>query len=146
MSINTSTGNKMRHGKTFFRARTVCIRSLLAFVSVLFVAGSAFSGNDINPDAIELIPLPMPIEMKSDMDSPVAFDSRTLVVLECPDAVGVKWLAAHFAEWFGADAPKVTGGKTGLVLTGGNEAYAIESGVAGVKIAARSLAGVRWAA
>ena len=72
MSINTSTGNKMRHGKTFFRARTVCIRSLLAFVSVLFVAGSAFSGNDMEPLERPRLGGHVPLRIVCGMGCPVA--------------------------------------------------------------------------
>ena len=30
-----------------------------------------FAGNESNPDAIELVPLPQPVEFKSDIDRPV---------------------------------------------------------------------------
>ena len=42
---------------------------------------SAVAGNEANPDAIELAPLPLPVEFKSDMDKPVAFDASTTVVV-----------------------------------------------------------------
>ena len=42
-------------------------------------------------------------------------------------------------------APKVKAGRSSLDLMEGREAYAIETAAGVVKIAARSLAGVRWA-
>ena len=117
------------------------------------------AGNAANPDAIELAPLPMPVEFKSDMDKPVAFVATTTVTVDCPEAGAVDWLSRHFAEWYGPQTPKVVAGKTGLLpttssqlpttnyqLPTNDEAYAINADASGVKIAARSLAGVRWAA
>ena len=117
--------------------------AILATLAV--VAMSACAGNAANPDALELAPLPMPVEFKSDMDSPVAFDASTTVVVDCPDAAGAEWLASHFAEWYGKTAPKVVRGEASLQLRAGDEAYAVKADASGVKIAARSLAGVRWA-
>jgi hypothetical protein len=122
---------------------------------MLFLVVPVFAGNAANPNAVELAPLPLPVEFKSDMDAPVAFDSTATVVVECPDEAAVEWLSRHFAEWFGKQAPKVVAGKSGLSLPEASssklqasslEAYAISADSAGIKIAARSLAGVRWAA
>lgn len=106
----------------------------------------AFAGNDKNPDALELTPLPTPVEFASDMDNPVAFDASTEVALDCPDAVAVEWLQEHFSEWYGADAPKVCSASVGLALKDNEEAYSVRADFDGVRIAARSIAGVRWAA
>ena len=65
-------------------------RLMLVLVAAAMVAVTAAAGNETNPDAVELAPLPMPVEFKSDMDSPVAFDSTTTVVVDCPDAEAVK--------------------------------------------------------
>ena len=120
---------------------------LLAYV---VVASAVFAGNEANPDAIELAPLPMPVEFKSDMDSPVAFDASTTVALDCPDAKGAEWLAAHFREWYGKDAPKVVAANLSTFqpfnFSTSQEAYAVRADASGVKISARTLAGVRWAA
>ena len=106
-----------------------------------------FAGNSANPDAIELAPLPMPVEFVSNMDSPVAFDADTKVSLDCPDASAANWLAVHLIEWYGNDAPKVERKPYGEpLLRDGDEAYCVEVDANGVKIAARTLAGVRWAA
>ena len=141
----------------------------LAVVCAALLPFAAFAGNKANPDAIELAPLPMPVEFKTDIDKPVAFDASTTVVVDCPDAEGAEWLKHHFSEWYGKDAPKVISGKSGLSLpqpsdsilhdlfsellapssklrASSSEAYAITAGPAGIKIAARTLAGVRWAA
>ena len=107
---------------------------------------SAIAGNEANPDALELAPLPMPVEFASDIDRPVAFDASAAVVVDCPEAVAVGWLSSHFAEWYGELAPKAVAGESGLAIGDGEESYAAKAGAAGVKIAARSLAGVRWAA
>ena len=133
------------------------MRTLCGTILAAAVTCGAFAGNKANPDAIELAPLPMPVEFKSDMDSPVAFDSTTKVVVDCPDAEAVKWLTAHFVEWYGEAAPKVVAGRTNLDLIEGgslgtnrpavrDEAYSIIADTSGVKIAARNLSGVRWAA
>ena len=56
----------------------------------------------MNPDAVELAPLPAPVDFESDMDRPVPFDAGTTVRLDCPDPAAEPWLARHFASWFGA--------------------------------------------
>ena len=114
----------------------------------VFVAASivAFAGNQANPDAIELVPLPQPVEFKSDIDRPVAFDETVRVTVDCPDESAAAWLDAHLKEWYGKFAPAAVGGSTGLSLKDGDEAYAISADANGVKIAARTIAGVRWAA
>ena len=106
----------------------------------------SLAGNEANPDAIELAPLPMPVEFKGDMDNPVAFDAATTVLVDCPDAEAVGWLASHFAEWYGDAAPKVRASSLDLQLKDSAEAYAVRADASGVRIAARTLAGARWAA
>ena len=119
--------------------------ALIAFAAVL-ARPAALAGNAANPDAIELAPLPMPVEFKSDMDRPVAFDASTTVVVECPDESAVGWLASHFAEWYGKAAPKVQLSTLNAQLPTSPEAYAVKADALGVRISARTLAGVRWAA
>ena len=97
-------------------------------------------------------------DFKMDTSSYVPFDAATTLTLECPDPEGAKWIKAHFAEWFGKAAPKVVEGKTELSLPEApadakadkqiatyDEAYAAKVDASGVKIKARTLAGVRWA-
>ena len=65
--------------------KIVCrLSSVLCLVSFLAVAG-----NEANPDAVELAPLPVPVEFVRDMDKPVAFDATATVTVECPDAGAV---------------------------------------------------------
>ena len=113
-----------------------------------------------NPDAVELAPLPAPVDFESDMDRPVPFDAGTAVRLDCPDPAAAPWLARHFADWFGAQAPRVvaeSGAGEGSPSAGGagspseqpfvaSESYSVAADASGVRIAARTLAGVRWAA
>ena len=120
-------------------------KAVIAALSVIAVAAS-FAGNKANPDAVELAPLPMPVEMTRNIDRPVPFDEKTTIIVDCPDASAVGWLAAHLKEWYGDQAPKAVAGTASLALKAGDEAYAVTSDASGVKIAARSLAGVRWAA
>lgn len=118
------------------------------FIVCLF-AGSASvfaAGNPVNPDACELVPLPAPVSFSSDMDAPVDFSSAAEVVVEVPDPAAVEWLNRRFADWYGKHAPRAVSGKTGLALMPGDEAYAVRADGGGVKIAARRLEGVRWAA
>ncbi len=115
-------------------------------VLVGFLASVAFAGNAANPDAIELAPIPAAIEFKSNIDAPVSFDATAKVVVECADTAAVEWLNRHFAAWYGAHAPTCAAGATGLALRAGDEAYAVAADASGVKIAARTLAGARWAA
>ena len=78
--------------------------------------------NAANPDAVELAPLPAPADFESDMDRPVPFDAGTTVRLDCPDPAAEPWLARHFADWFGAQSPRVvaeTGAGEGSPSTGG---------------------------
>ena len=117
---------------------------ILIIVSIL--SATAVTGNETNPDAIELVPLPMPADFKSDIDNAVPFDSSATVVLDCPDVAAADWLSRHFKEWYGKDAPKVTVDTCTLALKDGDEAYAVEAGTQGVKIVARTIAGTRWAA
>ena len=105
--------------------------------------------NGSNPDAIELAPLPLPRSFGSDMDRPVPFDAVTTVSVDCPDAEATPWLSRHFAEWFGNQAPQVVADNPStfdLGLSTNSEAYAVSAGESGVRIAANTLAGVRWAA
>ena len=121
----------------------------LFFAAAIFFSATALAGNEANPDAIELAPLPMPVKFTSEMDRPVAFDAATTVVVDCPDAAAVGWLTNHFAEWYGDQSPKVKAGDAAAAnadLPPGDEAYAVRADASGVRIAARSLAGVRWAA
>ena len=79
----------------------------------------------------------------------VPFDETTTVTVACPDPAAVRWLESHYAEWFGKHAPKVVAGDagaTGAALQKGDEAYAAAVDASGVKIAANTLAGTRWAA
>ena len=115
-------------------------------VAAAAALNSAIAGNDLNPDSLELLPLPAPVEFKSDMDRPVTFDSSSVVTLDCPDASAADWLAKRFKEWYGKGAPAVVAGKCSLSVKNGDEAYAVEAGTQGVKIAARTIAGTRWAA
>ena len=112
------------------------------------LAAVLFAGNAANPNACELSPIPLPVEFKSDMDRPLDFGQKTVVTVECPDASAATWLGDHLAAWYGAHAPKVVSGKsTGApALRDGPEAYAIAADPSGVRIAARTIAGVRWAA
>ena len=71
---------------------------LAAVAAMLLAPGTAAAGNAANPDAIELAPLPLPVEFRSDMDRPVAFDASAKVVLDCPDAAAVDWLNRHLAD------------------------------------------------
>ena len=62
------------------RLVSTSLASILLLLAVLPIV--ALGGNEANPDAVELAPLPMPVEFKSDMDIPVAFDSTTTVVVD----------------------------------------------------------------
>ena len=77
----------------------ICRKCGRALTLCLALPCLAFAGNEANPDAIELAPLPMPVEFKSDIDNPVPFDASTTVVVECPDEAGAAWLAAHFVDY-----------------------------------------------
>jgi len=103
-------------------------------------------GAPANRETVDLKPIPMPVAFASDMDRPVAFDATSAVTVDCPDASAVKWLASHFAEWYPESVPRVVAGSAGLALRDGEEAYAVKADAAGIRIAARTLAGVRWAA
>ncbi len=118
-------------------------------VAAMFCIAAAKAGNSVNSDVVELKPLPMPVEFKADMDSPVSFDATTTVTLACPDVAAAKWLKSHFAEWYGDQTPKVKTGslsKSVANLPDGEEAYAVKADSSGVVIAAKSISGVRWAA
>jgi len=90
----------------------------------------------------------------------VPFDATTTVTLECPDPSAAKWLKDHFKEWYGEYAPKVVGGSCSVAADGravcpqavadgippvGDEGYSAVVDSSGVKIAANTLAGTRWA-
>ena len=116
------------------------------FASLLLAAGVSAAGNGVNRATVDLSPIPMPVEYSCDMDRPVAFDATAKVVVECPDPAAAGWLDAHLAAWFPESAPRAVAGETGLVLREGDEAYAAKADAEGVKVRARALAGVRWAA
>ena len=93
----------------------------------------------------------------------VPFDATTTVTLECPDPAAAKWLKDHFKEWYGEYAPKVVEGPCAGAADGraacpqaaagwnapvppvGDEGYSAVVDSNGVKIAANTLAGTRWA-
>ena len=78
----------------------------------------------------------------------VPFDATTTVRLACPDPAAAKWLQAHYKEWYGDYAPKVAEGQLAsfnFQLSSSAEAYAASVDETGVKIAANTLAGTRWA-
>ena len=120
------------------------------FALALLCVSSVSGGNAVNPDAIELSPIPRPVEMALDSDSPVALDGIVLFVGDSDAAKECgQWLAAHFREWYGEFAPKVTQGNaagSGISVPEGDESYAVVADKSGVRIAANSLKGVRWAA
>ena len=102
------------------------IKRLAAF-AVAVVSAAAIAGNKANPDAVELVPIPKPVEFRSDMDKPVAFDATTTVTVECSDKEAAGWLSRHFAEWYGDSAPKVVAGQLSTLnsqLSTSPEAYA----------------------
>ena len=128
-------------------------------IACLAVAGlslAVFADNRANPDAIELMPLPAPVKFTSDMDHPVAFDATATVEVICPDVAAADWLGRHFAEWYGVHAPKVAAARSSATggdedtqerVPPGDEAYTISAASAGgIRIAANTIAGVRWAA
>ena len=111
----------------------VCIKKVsLVLAQVLSCAVFAQSGNGLQ-------------KYVCDSKVYVPFDSSTVVTLECPDAAARKWLEDHFQEWYGRNAPKVESGKCALSLPEGDEAYAASTSKEGVRIAANTIAGVRWA-
>lgn len=91
---------------------------------------------------------------KMDEKTYVPFDATTTVTVECPDSAAAKWLQRHFDEWYGAAAPKVVANVSNegtlpipeVDAELAPEAYAARADASGVKIAARTLAGARWAA
>ena len=85
---------------------------------------AAYAGNTANPDAIELVPLPKPVEFKSNIDSPVPFDETAVVCVDCPDAESVDWVGKHLKEWYGKHSPKVKAAASDATLLAGEEAYA----------------------
>ena len=82
---------------------------------------------------------------KIEKDQYVPFDATTTVALNCPDPAAAKWLQAHYREWYGDYAPKVTAGPGFVVPPENSEGYAAAVDETGVKIAANTLAGTRWA-
>ena len=74
---------------------------IAVFITGMFFVATLLAGNDANPDAIELVPLPQPVEFKSDIDRPVAFDETVRVTVDCPDESAAAWLDAHLKEWYG---------------------------------------------
>ena len=84
-----------------------------------------------------------------DVKAYVPFDATTTVTVECPDSTAADWLASHLKEWYGDYAPKVVSANLSTSqlfnLSTSPEAYAASADASGVKIAANTLAGVRWA-
>ena len=57
------------------------MKQIIPLVAVV-MSLSAVAGNEANPDAVELAPLPVPVEFTSNMDAPVAFDATATVTRE----------------------------------------------------------------
>ena len=120
------------------------MKRLLLVVTVLILKG--WCGNVANPETVDLMPTPVPQSFVSDIDHPVPFDQTTTVTLACPDTNAVHWLSEHLSAWYGVYSPRVVSGEASLPLRDGEEAYAVSAEATGVRICARTLAGVRWAA
>jgi len=118
------------------------ILSAVAFSAL--TALRAVAGNAANPATNEIYPLPVPVSYSLDMDAPVPFDAATKVVVDCPDAAAATWVDTHLAGWYGKFAPRAVAGSAGLELRPGDEAYAFAADADGIRLAARTLAGVRW--
>ena len=83
---------------------------------------------------------------KVEKDQYVPFDATTTVSLACPDPAAAKWLQSHYKEWYGDAAPKVkVAAREDARPPVGDEGYSAVVGSDGVKIAANTLAGTRWA-
>lgn len=121
-------------------------RAFALLVVVAVVGASVVAGNSVNTETVEMTPIPRPVEYAADMDKPVPFDSSTVVTVDCPDMDAVRWLDAHFAAWYGPNAPSVKAGVAAFAVPEGEEAYTLIADASGVRIAARTLAGVRYAA
>ena len=74
------------------------IASASICVVTAFLAISLTAGNKVNPDALELTPVPSPIEMQSDIDAPVDFNAATAILVDCPDKLASQWLERHLAH------------------------------------------------
>ena len=94
----------------------------ISFIVLAFtiVSCATFAGNEANPDAVELAPIPVPMEFSSDMDKPVAFDATATVTVTCPDVGAAAWLVRHFSDWYGKQAPKVVQGGLQPAATAAN--------------------------
>lgn len=106
-------------------------------VVTALTAGSATAAKFPYPKLV-----PMPREMTYEGGRLVALDSNTVLTVRCPESAAAGWAARHFADWFGV-GPKVAGGSEATVS--GEEAYALAADASGVRIEARTLAGVRYA-
>ena len=62
-----------------------CGKAVMLALSMIAVT-TLFAGNESNPVAIEHVPLP--IEFKSDIYRPVAFDETVRVTVDCPNKSG----------------------------------------------------------
>ena len=110
--------------------------------AVLFAATDSAAVN-----AVETMPLPCPQKCKTDVAAPVALDETATVTVDCPDDSAVAWLALHFKQWYGVHAPKTGRASVRSRVAGGSEAYTLRADPSnGVRIAANTLSGVRWAA
>lgn len=118
------------------------------FVLLILAGWGSFAGNEANPDAVVVKPLPLPAKFESDMDHPLVFDrSRRFVVAVASAAereVSVAWANRHLSIWFPVTSPVAVSAPADPVA-GGEEAYAIRADEAGIRISANGFRGVRLA-
>ena len=114
------------------------LRSIVAVVIGL----SALCGrsDDILFRAPSVIPAVQEMSFASNVE--VRLESGMAVTVACPDAGAVAWTASRFRDWFGADISPAAAADG---VPDGDEAYRLCAEPGRIKIAAKTLAGVRYA-
>lgn len=88
--------------------------------------------------------IPAPRELKYAADKCTTLDSNTVLSVSCPDGRGAEWARGHFAGWFG-HRPKLNPSPAAAVAVEEEEGYSLSTTSNEVRIAAKSLSGVRYA-
>ncbi len=117
---------------------------LLSLIVMAFEHVNA--GKRVNAESVAMTPIPRPVEFVADIRQSIPFGPSTDVMVECDDDDAVAWLREHFSAWYGEDGPTLSVGATGLEIPGGEESYALVADASGIRIAAHTLVGVRYAA
>ena len=109
--------------------------------AVVLAAGAAAAQVEFREPEI----VPTPREMSYEANVPVRIERTTAFKVSCPDETAAKWVADHAEAWFGVRPTVSQSTESEPLDVEADGGYRLEASPGGVTIAAKSLAGVKYA-